>query len=138
MSGPTETGTALPPLVLIVDDVDHGREIYSEYLEYRGFRVATAVDGEEALDKAFELLPDVILMDLSLPKLDGWEATKVLKNDPRTCGIPVVALTAHALVSAHDRAKEAGCDVVVTKPCLPRDLEAEVRRQLEERRKTGR
>ena len=138
MSGPTETGTALPPLVLIVDDVDHGREIYSEYLEYRGFRVATAADGEEALDKAFELLPDVILMDLSLPKLDGWEATKVLKNDPRTCGIPVVALTAHALVSAHDRAKEAGCDVVVTKPCLPRDLEAEVRRQLEERRKTGR
>lgn len=134
-----ETGTgALPPLVLIVDDVDHGREIYSEYLEFRGFRVATAADGEEALDKAFDLLPDVILMDLSLPKLDGWEATKRLKNDPRTREIPVVALTAHALASAHDRAKEAGCDVVVTKPCLPRDLEAEVRRQIEERRKTGR
>lgn len=137
MGGKTETGAALPPLVLIVDDVDHGREIYSEYLEFRGFRVATAADGEEALDKAFELLPDVILMDLSLPKLDGWEATKRLKNDPRTREIPVVALTAHALVSAHDRAKEAGCDVVVTKPCLPRDLEAEVRRQIEERRKAG-
>ena len=137
MGGETETGAALPPLVLIVDDVDHGREIYSEYLEFRGFRVATAADGEEALDKAFELLPDVILMDLSLPKLDGWEATKRLKNDPRTREIPVVALTAHALVSAHDRAMEAGCDVVVTKPCLPRDLEAEVRRQIEERRKAG-
>lgn len=133
MGGETET----PPLVLIVDDVDHGREIYSEYLEFRGFRVATAADGEEALDKAFELLPDVILMDLSLPKMDGWEATKRLKNDPRTRAIPVVALTAHALVSAHDRAMEAGCDVVVTKPCLPRDLEAEVRRQIEERRKAG-
>jgi len=119
-----------PPLVLIVDDVDHGREICAEYLEFRGFRVATAVDGLEALDKAFELLPDVILMDLSLPGIDGWEATRRLKADPRTRDIPVVALTAHALASAHERAKEAGCDSVVTKPCLPRDLEAEVRRQL--------
>ena len=122
---------AQPPLVLIVDDVDHGREICSEYLQFRGFRVATAADGQEALDKAFELLPDVILMDLSLPKIDGWEATRRLKNDDRTRAIPVVALTAHALASAHDKAMEAGCDSVVTKPCLPKDLEAEVRRQLE-------
>lgn len=126
----TET---LAPLVLIVDDVDHGREICSEYLQFRGFRVATAADGQEALDKAFELLPDVILMDLSLPKIDGWEATRRLKNDDRTRAIPVVALTAHALASAHDKAMEAGCDSVVTKPCLPKDLEAEVRRQLEGR-----
>ena len=122
---------AQPPLVLIVDDVDHGREICSEYLQFRGFRVATAADGQEALDKAFELLPDIILMDLSLPKIDGWEATRRLKNDDRTRAIPVVALTAHALASAHDKAMEAGCDSVVTKPCLPKDLEAEVRRQLE-------
>jgi two-component system cell cycle response regulator DivK len=126
-------GTALPPLVLIVDDVDHGREICAEYLEFRGFRVATAVDGSEALDKAFALLPDVILMDLSLPVIDGWEATRRLKKDERTKEIPVIALTAHALASAHDSAKEAGCDSVVTKPCLPKDLEAEVRRQLEAR-----
>jgi len=119
-----------PPLVLIVDDVDHGREICAEYLEFRGFRVATAADGQEALDKAFELIPDVILMDLSLPVIDGWEATLRLKKDERTKEIPVIALTAHALASAHDRAMEAGCDSVVTKPCLPRDLEAEVRRQL--------
>jgi CheY-like chemotaxis protein len=92
--------------------------------------VATAVDGLEALDKAFALLPDVILMDLSLPGIDGWEATRRLKQDARTREIPVVALTAHALPSAHERAKEAGCDSVVTKPCLPKDLEAEVRRQL--------
>lgn len=133
MSQEFETGAALPPLVLIVDDVDHGREICSEYLEFRGFRVATAADGQEALDKAFELLPDVILMDLSLPKIDGWEATRRLKQDERTRLIPVVALTAHALVSAHEKALAAGCDSVVTKPCLPRDLEAEVRRQLEGR-----
>jgi two-component system cell cycle response regulator DivK len=137
MSGDPTTD-ALPPLVLIVDDVDHGREICSEYLEFRGFRVATAADGQEALDKAFELLPDVILMDLSLPKIDGWEATRRLKNDDRTRAIPVVALTAHALASAHDRAKEAGCDSVVTKPCLPKDLEAEVRRQLAGRDAAGR
>ena len=128
MNDPQQTDQA--PLVLVVDDVAHGREIFAEYLEFRGFRVATAADGLEALDKAFELLPDVILMDLSLPELDGWEATKRLKSDDRTRTIPVIALTAHALASAHDKAKAAGCDSVVTKPCVPKDLEAEVRRQL--------
>lgn len=128
MTEPQQTDQA--PLVLVVDDVAHGREIFAEYLEFRGFRVATAADGLEALDKAFELLPDVILMDLSLPELDGWEATKRLKSDDRTRTIPVIALTAHALASAHDKAKAAGCDSVVTKPCVPKDLEAEVRRQL--------
>ncbi len=118
------------PLVLVVDDVDHGREIFAEYLEFRGFRVATAADGLEALDKAFELLPDVILMDLSLPGIDGWEATRRLKLDDRTRSIPIIALTAHALAAAHDRAREVGCSAVVTKPCLPKDLELAVRQQL--------
>jgi len=127
MSEPQQTPA---PLVLVVDDVAHGREIFAEYLEFRGFRVATAADGLEALDKAFELLPDIILMDLSLPQLDGWEATRRLKGDDRTRTIPIIALTAHALASAHDKAMAAGCDSVVTKPCIPRDLEAEVRRQL--------
>ncbi len=128
---PTDPPDPIPaPLVLVVDDVAHGREIFAEYLEFRGFRVATAADGLEALDKAFELLPDIILMDLSLPQLDGWEATKRLKGDDRTKTIPIIALTAHALASAHDKAMAAGCDSVVTKPCVPRDLEAEVRRQL--------
>jgi CheY-like chemotaxis protein len=119
------------PLVLVVDDVDHGREIFAEDLEYRGFRVATAADGLEALAKAYELLPDIILMDLSLPGIDGWEATRRLKQDDRTRDIPIIALTAHALASAHDKAREVGCNAVVTKPCLPKDLEMEVRRQLE-------
>jgi two-component system, cell cycle response regulator DivK len=126
-------GEALAPLVLVVDDVAHGREIFAEYLEFRGFRVATAADGQEAIDRAFELRPDVILMDLSLPRVDGWEATRRLKQDERTRAIPIIALTAHALAAAHDKAKEVGCDAVVTKPCLPRDLEQEVRRQLEAR-----
>lgn len=128
-------GEALAPLVLVVDDVAHGREIFAEYLEFRGFRVATAADGQEAIDRAFELLPDVILMDLSLPRVDGWEATRRLKQDERTRDIPIIALTAHALAAAHDKAKEVGCNSVVTKPCLPRELEQEVRRQLELRAK---
>ena len=126
----TDETPGMPPLVLVVDDVAHGREIFAEYLEFRGFRVATAEDGIEAMEKAFDLRPDVILMDLSLPGIDGWEATRRLKQDERTRGIPIIALTAHALASAHDRAKEVGCDAVVTKPCIPKDLEAEVRRQL--------
>jgi CheY-like chemotaxis protein len=118
------------PLVLIVDDYAEGREVCAEYLAFRGFRVATAEDGLDALDKARALLPDVILMDLSLPRLDGWEASRRLKADARTRHIPIVALTAHALSSAREKAVAAGCDEVVTKPCPPRELEDAVRRHL--------
>jgi serine/threonine protein kinase len=120
----------IAPLILLVDDVDHGREIFGEFLEFRGFRVATAADGLEALEKAFELIPDVILMDLSLPGIDGWEATRRLKQDERTQNIPVIALTAHQLQGAHDMALKAGCEEVVTKPCLPKDLENAINRHL--------
>ena len=123
--------TELPPLVLVVDDMVDGREICAEYLSFRGYRVATAADGHEALAKAFELLPHMILMDLSLPGIDGWEVTRRLKRDDRTRAIPVIALTAHALPSARDEALAAGCDAVVTKPCLPKELEAAVRRQID-------
>lgn len=123
----------LSPLVLVVDDMEDGREICAEYLTYHSYRVETAADGFEALDKAFALLPDIILMDLSLPGLDGWEATRRLKKDERTRGIPVIALTAHALSSARDEALAAGCDAVVTKPVLPRELEKAIRKQLNDR-----
>ncbi|MBJ6765423.1 response regulator [Corallococcus sp. H22C18031201] len=123
--------TAPPkPLVLVVDDYEDAREMYAEYLEYSGFRVAEAKNGQEALDKAFELLPDVILMDLSLPIIDGWEATRRLKQDTRTQTIPVVALTGHAMTGQSDEARGAGCDAFVTKPCLPDALVDEVRRVL--------
>jgi CheY-like chemotaxis protein len=125
------------PLVLVVDDVPDGREICAEYLAFRGYGVATAEDGQEALDKTSSLLPDVILMDLSLPGIDGWEATRRLKQDERTKHIPVIALTAHALPSAHERARAAGCDAVVTKPVLPEDLVLEVQRQLAARDAAG-
>jgi CheY-like chemotaxis protein len=118
------------PLVLVVDDFRDGREMYAEYLAHEGFAVAEAEDGEEAVAKARGLLPDVILMDLSLPGIDGWEATRLLKADPRTRHIRIIALTAHALSSYAESARAAGCDGVVTKPCLPPDLAAEVRRQL--------
>ena len=125
------------PLVLVVDDVPDGREICAEYLAFRGYDVATAEDGQEALDKTASLLPDVILMDLSLPGIDGWEATRRLKQDARTKHIRIIALTAHALPSAHERARAAGCDVVVTKPVLPEDLVLEVQRQLAARDAAG-
>ena len=118
------------PLILVVDDYDDAREMYAEYLQFCGFRVAEARNGNEALDQAFKLQPDLILMDLSLPGMDGWEATRQLKADDRTKNIPVVALTGHALAGASEGAKRAGCDSFVTKPCLPDDLVVEVRRML--------
>jgi len=119
------------PLILVVDDYQDAREMYAEYLQFSGFRVAEARNGNEAVAQAFSLRPDLILMDLSLPGMDGWEATRVLKADERTKHIPVVALTGHALAGASEGARKAGCDSFVTKPCLPDDLVVEVRRMLD-------
>ena len=118
------------PLVLIVDDFEDNREMYTQFLRFNGYRVAEAVDGLDALAKAGDLRPDLIVMDLSLPGLDGWEATRRLKADPNTRDIPVIALTGHALAGHAEGAKAAGCDAFVTKPCIPADLEAEIRRVL--------
>ena len=118
------------PLILVVDDYQDAREMYAEYLVFSGFRVAEARNGNEAVAQAFALTPDLILMDLSLPGMDGWEATRLLKADERTKHIPVVALTGHALAGASEGARKAGCDSFVTKPCLPDDLVVEVRRML--------
>src|SRR5262245_65856139 len=81
------------PLILVVDDYRDARDMFAEYLRYSGYRVAEASNGEEAVSKAIELLPDVVLMDLSLPVLDGWEATRRLKSDPRTAGVRILAVT---------------------------------------------
>jgi CheY-like chemotaxis protein len=104
--------------------------MYAAYLQFSGFRVAEATNGVEAIEKTLELLPDIILMDLALPKMDGWEATRRLKSDERTKHIPIVALTGHALPGHSEGAKQAGCDSFVTKPCLPDALVAEVQRML--------
>ena len=119
------------PLILVVDDYQDAREMYAEYLQFSGFRVAEARNGNEAVEQARTLLPDLILMDLSLPGMDGWEATRVLKADEKTKRIPIVALTGHALAGASEGARRAGCDSFVTKPCLPDDLVVEVRRMLD-------
>ena len=118
------------PLILVVDDYPDNRDIYVQFLTYSGLRVEEAENGHQALDKAFELRPDVIVMDLSLPGLDGWEATRRLKGDPRTRDIPVIALTGHALAGHSKGALDAGCDAFITKPCLPEDLLSEIRRML--------
>ena len=117
-------------LVLVVEDYQDAREMYAAYLQFSGYRVAEAANGIEAIEKTLELMPDIILMDLALPKMDGWEATRRLKSDERTKDIPVVALTGHALAGYAESARQAGCDSFVTKPCLPDALVAEIKRML--------
>jgi CheY-like chemotaxis protein len=119
------------PLVLVVDDFADNREMYSEYLSFSGYDVIEARNGKEAIDAAQSRMPDIIIMDLSLPVMDGWEATRRLKADERTKKIPVVALTGHALAGHSKGAREAGCDSFLAKPCLPDQLVAEIKRMLE-------
>ena len=111
--------------------------MYAAYLQFSGYRVAEASDGEQAIERTLALQPDIILMDLALPKMDGWEATRWLKSDDRTKHIPIVALTGHALSVHAEAARRAGCDGFVTKPCLPDALVTEIRRMLNARRAAG-
>ena len=122
--------------VLVVEDYPDAREMYTEYLEFSGFEVVEAENGMEALQRAVDAAPDIILMDLSLPVMDGWEATRRLKADKRTASIPVVALTGHALAGISEGARKAGCDAFVTKPCLPEDLVKEIRKVLDSQAST--
>ena len=119
------------PLVLVVEDYQDAREMYVAYLQFSGYEVAEAANGIEAIEKTQALLPDIVLMDLALPQMDGWEATRRLKSDPTTKDIPVVALTGHALAGHAEGARAAGCDAFVTKPCLPDALVAEIKRLLD-------
>lgn len=128
---PRERARRDRPLVLIVEDQSDLRQLYAQELSMSGFDVIEAGNGIEALTHTAERFPDVILMDLSLPVLDGWEATRRLKDDTRTAHIPVVALTAHDGSGELQRATLAGCDWFVPKPCPPHDLIEEVRRVLE-------
>jgi two-component system cell cycle response regulator DivK len=118
------------PLVLVVEDFDDAREMYRDYLQFTGFRVETARDGREAIEKTRALMPDLVLMDLSLPGIDGWEATRLLKSDPATKDILIVALSAHALAAEGARARASGCDGFIAKPCLPPDLVQEIAKLL--------
>lgn len=102
--------------ILLVEDDEMNRDMLSRRLIKRGYDVTIAVDGQEGVDKAASMNPDLILMDMSLPVMDGWEATRILKADEGTKGIPVIALTAHAMSGDEDKARSAGCDDFDTKP----------------------
>lgn len=104
------------PTILLVEDNELNRDMLSRRLERREYTVLIAVDGESGVAMAESEKPDLILMDLSLPGIDGWEAVRLLKGNPNTATIPVIALTAHALSNEEEKAKAAGCDDFDTKP----------------------
>ena len=114
--------------VLLVEDNDDNLSIYSTILRHFGYDVLEATDGAAALEMASARLPNLILMDVSIPIMDGWEATRRIKADPATAHIPIIALTAHALASDRERAKEVGCDDYISKPAEPRTVVEAVQR----------
>jgi len=104
------------PKILLVEDNEMNRDMLSRRLQRRGYAVIMAHDGEQGLALASSESPDLILMDISLPVMDGWQVTRLLKSNQNTCHIPVIALTAHAMVSDRQKAFETGCDDYDTKP----------------------
>jgi CheY-like chemotaxis protein len=120
--------------VLIVEDDQDGRRMYAEWLTDAGFRVEQAHNGLQALDRALGSIPDVVVTDLHLPGIDGFELTRRLKHDHRTSDIPVLAVTGYAaFASDPGRALRAGCDAVLPKPCSPDELETAIRTLIEAR-----
>ena len=121
------------PRILLVEDNEMNRDMLSRRLSRRGYEVVVAVDGRQGLDLARQQKPDLILMDMSLPVLDGWETTRQLKADPATQAIPVIALTAHAMSGDEEKAREAGCDDYDIKPIEFSRLLGKIQAQLEKR-----
>jgi two-component system, cell cycle response regulator DivK len=118
------------PLILVVDDTKDTRELFVEFLRLAGFEADQAESGTEALRKATALRPAAIVMDLEMPDMDGWEATRRLKADKQTRDIPVVALSAHVMEGARKKATEAGCSGFLPKPCYPTQVSEELHRVL--------
>jgi CheY-like chemotaxis protein len=118
---------AQQPLILIVDDNLDAREMYGLYLEHEGFRWAEASNGHDALLQTKAEKPALILMDATMPRMDGWEAVRLLKADAATRHIPLIMLTAHAFDEHRERAKQAGADAFLAKPVLPDALAREIR-----------
>jgi len=123
--------SASPPLVLLIEDFDDAREMYADYLEFSGLRVAGAADAVRGLTMADELQPAIILMDAALPGLSGWDAIAELKANARTRHIPVLMLTGHVLGDAKERALAAGADGFIPKPCLPDELARQILQTLQ-------
>jgi two-component system, cell cycle response regulator DivK len=114
--------------VLIVDDVEDNRDMYAEFLRFAGVEVDTAPNAEVGLEKAFARPPGVVIMDLALPKMDGWTATRALREHPRTKHVPVIVVTGHVLPDHERRAFEAGANDVCQKPITPSELLGRVQR----------
>jgi CheY-like chemotaxis protein len=114
--------------ILLVEDNEDNLVVYRTILEHVGYSVIEARDGEEGVNRARQHLPDLILMDISIPKIDGWEATQRLKSEDSTRAIPIIALTAHALEEDRQKAVQAGCDGYLAKPVEPRRVVQEVER----------
>lgn len=119
-----------PLRVLLVEDNEDNRIIYATALRYAGYEVLEAVTGTEGVSLVRSALPDLVLMDISVPEMDGWEATELLKADPKTKSIPIIAVTAHALPGDEERSMKAGCDGYLAKPITPAALLVEVDRRL--------
>ena len=120
-----------PPIgqtLLLVEDNEDNRIIYTTVLRHIGYEVVEALDGVQAVALARSIRPDLILMDISIPEMDGWEATRILRQDPITRDIPIIALTAHALADDRERASLVGFTSYLAKPIEPRAVAAEVRR----------
>jgi two-component system cell cycle response regulator DivK len=116
--------------ILVADDEPDNRAIMAAALAASGYRVRLAAGGEEAVALALRELPDLILLDMAMPGMSGWEAVRRIKAMPQTRAIPVFAFTAYALAGDELKAKEAGCDGYVTKPCLPRDVVEKIRNKV--------
>ena len=112
--------------ILVADDDKDNRAIMAAALTAGGYRVLLACDGLEAIDAALKERPNLILLDMSMPRLSGWDTVKRLKSMPQTASIPVLAFTAYALAGDELKAREAGCDGYVSKPCIPRDVVAKI------------
>jgi len=119
-----------PRRILLVEDNDDNLSVYRTILEHTGYEVLEARDGVAGVEQARGGQPDLILMDISLPRLDGYEATRILKTDPSTRHIPIIALTAHALEEDRERARDVGCDGFLAKPIEPSRVVREVGRYL--------
>ena len=124
-------------LVLIADDSPEILDSHGEILRHAGYRVCTAGDGAEAIETAIRLRPDLIIMDLDMPVLDGWEATRRIRADLRTHHLPIIAFTSYGLRRYVDRSFEAGCSAFIDKPCEGRVLVAEIERTLAARAHSG-
>lgn len=118
------------PLILIIDDTEDNREVYVQFFRHQGWRVSAAEDGIEGLRMASEQLPSLIVLDLGLPKMDGWQVAEQLKGNAATSHIPIIACTGHSGPELKKRALAAGVSEYVVKPCLPADLVAHVKRHL--------